>query len=80
MAKKAPKNDPEVVRVAQVRSLFVAWEARQPETPAGMADMKALKFHAWLMERRPELLPRGGKGGDAEYQHLKTDLKGLVEP
>ena len=64
------KNDPEAVRVAQVRQL---WQARQLK-PEQRTGTQVLIFHSWLEQHRPELLKRGK--GDP-YQHLKVDLRGL---
>jgi len=65
------KNDPEAVRVAQVRQLFTA---RYPnDKPRTGNDVVA--FFGWLDGHRPELLPRP-KHGDP-YQYLKGDLSGL---
>ena len=63
-----PSDDPEAVRVAQVRQLFTA--GSYPRSGTGV-----LIFFAWLEQNRPELLPKD-KPGDP-YQHLKVDLDGL---
>jgi hypothetical protein len=63
-------NDPEEVRVAQVRQLFGAGSYTHSGTGV-------LIFFAWLERNRPELLPKD-KVGDP-YEHLKVDLAGLFE-
>jgi hypothetical protein len=47
---KKAKNDPEAVRVAQVRQLFAA--GSYPPTGTGVP-----LFFGWLEQNRPELLP-----------------------
>ena len=69
-------NDPEAVRIEQLRSLFKAWVVRQPKKQPGMADTTVLKFHGWMLKHRPKLRPH--EKGDS-YQHLKSDLKGLID-
>ena len=64
----------EELRQAQVRSLFEAWVVRQPKTQFGIASTRLLKFHGWMVEHRPELLPVGKD----PYQLLKSDLQGLL--
>ena len=68
MDMKKPKNEPEDVRLAQVRQLFRA--GSYPHSGTGV-----LIFFGWLEKNRPELLPKD-KLGDP-YQHLKVDLAGL---
>jgi hypothetical protein len=64
------KNDPEAVRVAQVRQLFMA--GSYSRTGNGV-----FVFFGWLDTNRPELLP-SRKHGDP-YQSLKSDLSGLYK-
>ena len=40
--------------------------------------MALLRFHAWLLANRPELMSEGQ--GDLGYQHLKTDLRKYITP
>lgn len=65
-----PSNDPEAVRVAQVRHLFGL--GSYPQSGTGV-----LIFFAWLEKNRPELLPKD-KLGDP-FQDLKVDLAGLFK-
>ena len=65
-----PSNDPEAVRVAQVRQLFT--EGSYPRDETGV-----LIFFRWLEKNRPGLLPKD-KIGDP-YQHLEIDLAGLFK-
>ena len=69
-------NDPEAIRVEQVRSLFKAWVVRQPKKQPGWVASTAIlmKFQDWMLRHRPKLLPRGDP-----YQLLKSDLKGLID-
>jgi hypothetical protein len=64
------RNDPEAIRVAQVRQLFTT---RYPNENRTGND--AFAFFGWLDGHRPELLPKS-KHGDP-YQYLKVDLSGL---
>ena len=64
------KKDTEAVRRARVRQLFEA-------LPLGdHRENRVLKFHGWLHQYHPELLPK--RRGDA-YQHLKVDLQRTVQ-
>jgi hypothetical protein len=63
-----PKNNPDAVRIAQVRQLFTAGSFLR--TGDGV-----LMFYGWLEQNRAELLP-SRKHGDS-YQSLKSDLRGL---
>lgn len=66
------KNDPEAVRIAQVRQLF---KAHYPNEERTGNDVFA--FFGWLEGHRPKLFPKP-KQGDP-YQFLKTDLNGLYK-
>ena len=65
-----PSNDPEAVRVAQVRQLFSA--GSYPRDGTGV-----LIFFAWLEKNHRELLPKP-KHGDP-FEHLHVDLTGLFK-
>jgi hypothetical protein len=64
-------NHPELVRIARVRQL---WQARSRKV---LTTTDLVNFHGWLRDRYPDLLPLGKQGH--QYQHLKMDLKGLIE-
>jgi len=56
-----------------VRALFVQI------FPSGRRNENdVMKFHGWLQEHRPSLLPRLKAWGDT-FQHLKNDLDGLYK-
>jgi hypothetical protein len=63
------KKDTEAVRRVRVRQLFEAG-------PFERTEIGIFKFHGWLHDHRPELLP---KRSDDSYQHLKSDLSGLYK-
>ena len=64
------KTDTEAVRRARVRQLFEALPL------ADHTENGVLKFHGWLHQHHPELLPKGR--GDL-YKRLKVDLGGLYK-
>ncbi len=63
------RNDPEAVRRARVRQLFVS-------CPTEHTERGVLLFYTWLEKRYPHLLPTGP--GDP-HQQLKADLDGLYQ-
>ena len=65
-----PKNDPEEVRVAQVRQLFTARYTNEKRT-----GNDVFAFFGWLQGHFPHLLPKPAHGDP--YQYLKSDLNGL---
>jgi hypothetical protein len=65
----AKQNDPEGVRRARVRQLFIA---RHPENAT---ENDVFLSFGWLQQHHPNLLPKG-KHGDP-YQHLRVNLEGL---
>jgi hypothetical protein len=64
-------NSREAIRIAQLRQV---WQERAPKEP-GLLDL--MSFHAWLLEHRPDLVPRVKHDS---YQQLKVDLSGLLDP
>jgi hypothetical protein len=67
----ATKNDPEAVRVARVRQLWLIRPAKE-RTYVG-----ALNFLQDLERRFPQLLRRGSAD---PFQYLKEDLDGVISP
>lgn len=63
------KKDSKAVRRARVRQLFESGLYERTE-------IGIFKFHGWLQDHHPELLPK--RSGDP-YQHLKSDLSGLYK-
>jgi hypothetical protein len=64
------KMKAEAVRRVRVRQLF---EARPSED---LTENAVMRFHGWLYQHHPELLPR--RRGDM-YKNLKVDLSGLFK-
>jgi hypothetical protein len=56
-------------------ALIGLWLDRSEEERKG--KFAVMKFHSWLLVRRPELLSKGS--GDS-YQHLKSDLRNYIAP
>ena len=63
------KRDPDALRRAHVRQLFVV------RCPVKRTANDVLNFFLWLKQRGPDLLPRGKQ--DDIYPRLKHDLDGL---
>jgi hypothetical protein len=59
---------------SQRRSIVRQLWLQRPDKERAATDV--MIFYGWLEEHRPELLRRGH--GDA-YQHLKSDLMGLIK-
>ena len=65
------KTDPEPVRMARVRQLFLALPMEE------RSETGVLLFFRWLEQHHPELIPKD-KPGDP-FRHLKADLQGLYQ-